>query len=105
MTIIFAGLILALVALASLLLIAAASRHQKASATKFDVVGRLASVEKELCPEGTIIVRGEVWPARARDGGSVGRGRLNVRVVGASRHLLEVEPVVEANLSEGGLKN
>ncbi|HVF26856.1 MAG TPA: NfeD family protein [Pyrinomonadaceae bacterium] len=94
--IVLAGVTLALTLLVLLFLIAILSHCRKASPTRFDVIGSLASVEKDLRPEGAVIVRGELWRARARDGRSVARGRLNVRVVGASRHLLEVEALDEA---------
>jgi membrane-bound ClpP family serine protease len=54
-------------------------------------MGRGGVVEKELRPEGAVMVGGEVWPARTRDGWTVARG-ARVRVVGASGHLLLVEP-------------
>ena len=96
--IVLTGMALAL--LISLFLIATFLHRRKASPSKFDVIGSLASVEKELRPEGAVIVRGELWRARARDGRSVARGRQNVRVVGASQHLLEVEMLNEAKLSD-----
>ncbi len=68
------------------------SRHKKSSRLPLRLVGRLASVERPLTPEGFILLDGELWPARARNGESVGRGLSNVRVVGASGHRLEVEP-------------
>ena len=80
----FAGLALAL-------LIAAASRHKKAASGELGLMGALASVETTLAPEGSVIVHGELWRARLRTGGKLARGR-QVRVVGASEHLLEVEP-------------
>ncbi len=89
---------LALVLPASLFLIAALSRRRKASPGKFDMIGSVASVEKDLCPEGAVLVRGELWRARVRDGRSVPCGRLNVRVVGVNRHLLEVVPIETAKL-------
>ncbi len=98
--IVLAGVTLALALLILLFLIVTLLHRRKASPNKFDVIGSLASVEKELRPEGTVIVRGELWRARARDGRSIARGRLNVRVVGASRHLLEVEMLDEAKLSD-----
>jgi membrane-bound serine protease (ClpP class) len=79
-----------------LLLIAAAvyvimlSRHHKAAAGEFELVGSLASVEARLEPEGAVLVRGELWRARTRAGHTIERGS-RVRVVGASAHLLEVE--------------
>ena len=68
------------------------SRHKKSSRLPLRLVGRLASVESPLTPEGFVLLDGELWPARTRTGESIGRGRSNVRVVGASGHRLEVEP-------------
>jgi membrane-bound ClpP family serine protease len=72
---------------------ALSSRHQKTSRLPLNLVGRVGSVERPLCPEGFVLVGGELWPARVRGGGAVERGRANVRVVGAEGHALEVEPV------------
>jgi membrane-bound serine protease (ClpP class) len=79
------------VGLALTLMVAAASRHKKAAKGELGLMGALASVETTLMPEGSVIVRGELWRARSRTGGNLERGRT-VRVVGASDHLLEVEP-------------
>jgi membrane-bound serine protease (ClpP class) len=77
--------------LALMLAIAAASRHKKAAQGELGLMGALASVETTLTPEGSVIVRGELWRARSRTDGKLEKGRT-VRVVGASAHLLEVEP-------------
>ena len=71
--------------------IAALSRHKKSATGELDLIGAAARVETTLEPEGSVLVRGESWRARARSGATIRSGR-NVRVVGASRHLLEVEP-------------
>lgn len=84
--------------IAGLLLIAAAvyvivlSRHHKAATGDVELVGAKGAVEIALEPEGAVLVRGELWRARTRAGLSVKRG-CRVRVVGASAHLLEVEPL------------
>jgi membrane-bound ClpP family serine protease len=85
------GLLLPVALAALLLAIAAMSRHQKGATGELELMGALASVEKTLGPEGTVFIRGELWPARSRSGVTVQRGR-RVRVVGASGHLLQVEP-------------
>ncbi len=77
------------------------SRHKKSSRLPFKVVGRVGSVERPLSPEGFVLVDGELWPARTRAGEAVGPGRNNVRVVGASGHVLEVEPLGR-EVSAGG---
>jgi membrane-bound serine protease (ClpP class) len=75
------------------LYVAAVSRHKKASQEPLSLAGRVGSVESPLAPEGFVLIDGELWRARARGGVEVGRGRSNVRVVGASGCLLEVEPL------------
>ncbi|MBC7932128.1 MAG: NfeD family protein [Rubrivivax sp.] len=79
--------------LALLAYVALHSRHKKSSREPLRLVGRVASVEKELRPEGFILVDGELWPARARAGQSIVPVGASVRVVGARGHLLEVEPL------------
>lgn len=76
-----------------MLIIAAASRHKKSAMGKLNLMGALASVETTLAPEGSVMVRGELWRARLRAGGKLECGQ-RVRVVGASGHLLEVEPAL-----------
>jgi membrane-bound serine protease (ClpP class) len=79
--------------LALALIIIMMSRHKKASVGELDLLGAQAVVEVTLEPEGSVLVRGELWRARLPGaGGKIERGR-RVRVVGASRHLLEVEPI------------
>jgi membrane-bound serine protease (ClpP class) len=79
------GLVLALI-------VVAMSRHKKGAIGELDLLGAVALVQTSLVPEGSVLVRGELWRARSRTGGMVERGR-EVRIVGASQHLLEVEPV------------
>ncbi|HVF57396.1 MAG TPA: NfeD family protein [Pyrinomonadaceae bacterium] len=66
------------------------SRRKKSSRLPLRLVGRPARVEQPLNPEGSVLVDGELWCARARSGERVASGS-DVRVVGASAHLLEVE--------------
>ena len=68
------------------------SRQKKRSRKPLGLVGRLGSVERQLDPEGFVLVDGELWRARLRGGGRVGRGDSNVRVVGARDYVIEVEP-------------
>ena len=84
--VLFVGLLIAL-------LILALWRHKRAATGEIDLLGALASVETTLAPEGSVLVRGELWRARLRTGGNLERGR-KVRVVGAIDHLLEVEPAL-----------
>lgn len=88
----FSVLALAAPALALLAYVAHASREKKKSSRlPLSLVGRVGSVETPLEPEGFVLVRGELWRARLRGGGRVGRGDSNVRVVGARGCLVEVE--------------
>jgi membrane-bound serine protease (ClpP class) len=59
---------------------------------ELNLLGARAMVETTLEPEGSVLVRGELWRARSQTGGRIERGQA-VRVIGADRHLLEVEPV------------
>jgi membrane-bound serine protease (ClpP class) len=72
------------------LLVTALSRHKKASAGDIKLVGEIAFVEIGLAPEGSIIVRGELWRARSNDG-SVISPDARVRVVGFEDYLALVE--------------
>lgn len=78
---------------ALLLLIAAASRHKKSAQGALSLIGARARVETDLEPEGAVIVGGELWRARLRQGTTepLRRGSM-ARVTGTNGHLLEVEP-------------
>ena len=86
-------LIIAAPAVALLAYVVHASRQQKYSRSPLNLVGRVASVERALEPEGFVLIEGELWRARVRGGEVVGRGGSEVRVVGASGCVLEVEPL------------
>ena len=83
--VLFSGLVV-------LLLIVAASRHKKAATDEIKLVGAIGLVETTLEPEGSVMISGELWRARSRANGKVERGQ-RVRVIGASGHLVEVEPL------------
>jgi membrane protein implicated in regulation of membrane protease activity len=53
--------------------------------------GRIAQVVQALEPEGAVLVGGELWRARTRNGDEIVRGQ--VRIVGARGHWLEVEAI------------
>ena len=74
--------------------VAGASRHQKSAAGELDLMGSEGSVETTLEPEGSVLIRGELWRARSRTGATVRRGE-RVRIVGASGCFLEVEDLVK----------
>ena len=75
-----------------LIIIVAASRHKKATTGEIELVGAIGLVETTLEPEGSVMIRGELWRARSRASGNIQRGQ-KVRVVGAREHLIEVEPI------------
>ena len=76
------------------------SRRQKYSRSPLNLVGRVASVERALEPEGFVLIDGELWRARVRGGATVESGSSKVRVVGASGCVLEVEPLAWGFLNE-----
>lgn len=82
----------------TLLRVAWLARRWKSARDTRGLVGRVGSVERTLEPEGFVLVRGELWPARLRRGTRAGRGECSVRVVGARGCLLEVE----VSACEGG---
>ena len=89
---IIAAIIAGVLVIAAALYIILLSRHHKAATGELDLIGRLASVETALEPEGAVLVGGELWRARSHEGRRIERG-CRVRVTGASAHLLEVEPL------------
>ncbi len=84
---------------AALVWIAVLSRRAKATGKESSLIGCLASVEKSLNPEGAVLVRGELWPARSLSGERIARGNANVRIISAGGHYLEVEPTVNISTS------
>lgn len=74
----------------STVVLAVLSRRKKAIVGEPDLFGARGCVETTLRPEGSVLIRGELWRARSRSGSRIERGQ-EVRVVGASGHLLEVE--------------
>jgi membrane protein implicated in regulation of membrane protease activity len=86
-------LVLAAPALAFLAHVIHRSRQTKLSRRPLGLVGRVAKVERALSPEGFVMVDGELWRARVSGGGAAAGELSEVRVVGASGCVLEVEPL------------
>ena len=82
--------ILGLTVALSLAIVIALYRHKKAGSGPVVVVGQSGEVVSDLQPEGTVVVHGEVWRARSRDGSPL-NGKTRIRVVGVEGHLLVVE--------------
>ncbi len=72
-------------------IVAVASRRKK-STGDVPLLGAGGFVNTKLDPEGTVMIRGELWRARSRDGTVVAQTN-HVAVVGVQGHLLLVEPV------------
>ena len=84
-------LVVAFVIVACVAAVAALSRHKKSAGRPLQLEGQVALVINPLEPEGSVLVGGELWRARARNGDRITRGQ--VRIVGARGHWLEVEAV------------
>jgi membrane protein implicated in regulation of membrane protease activity len=76
--------------------VAALWRHKKAGSTDINLIGRLGQVDIKLDPEGTVIVCGELWRARSKDGASIAR-HARIRVVEFKDHLALVEADSESS--------
>ena len=83
------GIITGVAALATLVVIAL-YLHKRAGVGDIKLIGELARVDTKLDPEGTVIVCGELWRARSKDGTSI-TTHTQVRVVGFEDHLALVE--------------
>ncbi|HEX8141062.1 MAG TPA: NfeD family protein [Pyrinomonadaceae bacterium] len=88
--VVFVGLVLGSLLIAALYA-ASLSRHKKSGTGQLKLMHAVALVETTLQPEGSVLVAGELWRARSSAGLTVEHGE-RVRIVGASGHLLEVEP-------------
>jgi membrane-bound ClpP family serine protease len=82
--------ILGTIASLATLIVVALYRHKKAGAGEIKLIGEPATVDTKLDPVGSVIVCGELWQARSKDG-SVIPTNARVRVVGFEGHLALVE--------------
>ena len=82
--------ILLFVALCALGLVVALYQHKRRSAGDLKLIGEIAQVEAALAPEGTVIVDGELWRAKSKNGAHISAG-ARVRVIGFEGHLALVE--------------
>lgn len=80
------------VALAATFVVIALYAHKKAGAGAVKLIGEIGYVDSELAPIGTVIVSGEMWRARSKDGAAL-RQRARVRVVAFADQLAVVEPL------------
>jgi len=83
------GILLSVAAFAALIVVALYV-HKRNSTGDIKLVGEIAQVDTKLDPEGTVIVGGELWRAKAKNGAHVSE-RTRVRVVAFIDHLALVE--------------
>lgn len=72
------------------LLITTLFLHKKTTGGQLNVIGALGVVETRLDPEGAVIINGELWRARTKNGTTLPDQSM-IRVVGTQAHLLLVE--------------
>lgn len=82
--------ILAAMATLAALVVVALYRHKKSGAGDIKLIGEPATVETKLDPVGAVVVCGELWQARSKDGSDIPI-HTRVRVVGFEGHLALVE--------------
>lgn len=83
------GVLTSVAALATLVVVAL-YHHKNAGVAGVKLVGELGQVDTNLNPEGTIIVYGELWRARSKDGTHIPTP-ARVRIIGFENHLAVVE--------------
>ncbi len=66
--------------------IAALYHHKKTSAADIKLLGEIARVDKRLDPDGTVLVSGELWPAKSIDNAII-PSQSQVQVVGFQDHI------------------
>lgn len=85
-----AAIVVCSVCVALLVFVAAISRHKKSATGEIKLLGASALVDSTLLPEGTVLVRGELWRARSADGSCI-PAHTRVHVVGLQGYFLLVE--------------
>jgi membrane-bound serine protease (ClpP class) len=63
--------------------------NKKSETGALHLIGAMALVQTELVPEGTVLLRGEIWSARSHDGRVIAADS-KVRILSARDHLLLV---------------
>jgi len=81
------GLVLVFVAIYLILL----SRHKKSATGAINLIGATGVVQTSLDPDGAVLIEGELWQARTRDGSHLPE-HVRIRVLGVTGPLLLVEP-------------
>jgi membrane-bound ClpP family serine protease len=86
----YAILFLVTCSLGAVAMIAYNSRRQKTRTDDRPLIGSGAVVDKQLSPEGAVLVRGELWNACSLHGQII-PSQTNVIVVGVRGHILMVD--------------
>ncbi len=73
-----------------LLLITLLSHRKKSRLSSLHFPGASGVANSPLCPEGTVLIGGELWRARSTDYSSIELAS-HIKVVGSQEHLLIVE--------------
>jgi membrane-bound ClpP family serine protease len=84
-----AGILASVAALAALVVVALYV-HKRKGIGDVKLIGEIAQVDTKLDPEGTVIVCGELWRAKSKDGAHLSE-RTRVRVVAFVDQLALVE--------------
>ncbi len=72
------------------IVVAALSHHKRAGSGELKLIGAIAEVDSRLDPDGTVIIGGELWRARSKDGNVISP-HTRVRIVGFKDLLALVE--------------
>jgi membrane-bound ClpP family serine protease len=75
----------------SLLVVIALWRHKKSTVSDMRLINEIARACTALDPEGSVLVHGELWHARSRDGVAIPIN-AEVKILEADGHVLLVEP-------------
>ena len=93
MSVLFVIAILVVVACAACVAVAS-RRHKRGGGDEVNLIGLTGTIERDLRPEGAVLVAGEVWPARSPSGRTLTRAESpRVLVVGVGSYWLEVKPL------------
>jgi membrane-bound ClpP family serine protease len=84
-----AGILASVAALAALIVVALYI-HKRNGSGDVKLIGEIAQVDTKLDPEGTVIVCGELWRAKSKDGAHLSK-HTRVRVVAFVDQLALVE--------------
>ncbi len=90
MSLVFVTVIVGFLLALTAIVIAALSRHKKAARRTLKLLGEVAQVDSRLEPEGTVLLSGELWRAKSKNGDLIS-SHARVRIVGFQEHLLLVE--------------